>query len=399
MSVEELSERVRRAIAHALRLNPLIGRVVSRLDIYVSADVEVANTDGVNIYINPQILMELTPRQLARLLVFEGAHVVMEHPTRAELYGFDKAAAAIASDVKSSEYTGIDGIGKYEVPTSKKVALWLSTTEEFIKSLSFEELAMLLSQRRSDLSGIKPIEKEGFKAPQNAQLIYEGRKKKGAVEMPEASADLVKRMVEETKEEIREAGIEPLGEERVATPRAVRIRKLLEKAIDEAVSREVRRTWSRYSRKWEDYPGKVLLGVERLVALMDTSGSIRDDDLRLFAGVLRDIAMDRNINDFIVIPWDVYAYEPVKIRSLADTEQIRVRGGGGTRIYQALQKAIQLRPNITVVLSDWEIDDLTSIDVINSFERLQRSSALIAITISRDPPAYLRKAIIIKITQ
>ncbi len=110
---------------------------------------------------------------------------------------------------------------------------------------------------------------------------------------------------------------------------------------------------------------------------MDTSGSISEEKLRRF------------MSEVAAVPFDAAAYPPLRIRSALAVRDIKVRGGGGTKIYPALKTAEKfMRPHTKIVIfSDWEIYDLDDSNVRRWLRQYRHQ--IIAVTVDREPPKYL----------
>jgi len=121
-------------------------------------------------------------------------------------------------------------------------------------------------------------------------------------------------------------------------------------------------SWSRPSRKLDEYPGVLHEGDPATMWLLaDTSGSMRDQ-LELITGTALSyfqwLACPGEIK---IIPWDASAYAEITVKSQADLRQLReIPGGGGTVINPALDQVLQKleQGQLVVVCTDSCIDDL-----------------------------------------
>ncbi len=140
-------------------------------------------------------------------------------------------------------------------------------------------------------------------------------------------------------------------------------------------------TWRKEHRKVPDLlPGYTRLGRPRVVVLVDTSGSISEGELSQFVSEVYAIARLR-ARELYVIPWDATAYEVQRMRSPSDVRfRLRLWGGGGTIIRQALEKADELtRPrDIVVVLSDGYIYDKESEETLELARKLAKKCFTVA---------------------
>jgi len=137
--------------------------------------------------------------------------------------------------------------------------------------------------------------------------------------------------------------------------------------------------------------------------LIDTSGSISNEELSHFARVLTDLYRTLLTYNpiFNIVFWDVEMYGPYKATSPAEIERIfkkSVTGGGGTLIYKALNYAVSealrtpYRGGI-IVLTDSYIGDIESEIVRELLNRLKMiNMPRIWITITEVVPRSVRES-------
>jgi len=190
------------------------------------------------------------------------------------------------------------------------------------------------------------------------------------------------------------AGNLPLGLERVferlLKPK-VRWNTLLKCFIREAYGRLEQSTWLRPNRRGIPLiPGKIYLAQPRVWCLIDTSGSISEQELNQFISEVYAITQQLGV-EVTVICWDAEAYEPVEARSPSDvvTKVARkIRGGGGTVIAPALRKTLKQmrRFDIVTVLTDGEIFDIEDSETQRLLQQvLWKSSVFVFVTTYRVP--------------
>jgi len=190
------------------------------------------------------------------------------------------------------------------------------------------------------------------------------------------------------------AGFLPLGWERLINELLkpeIDWRRLLLTVLTKGIGTKVKRTWSRPSRKLPFvHPGKETLKLSKVLVLIDTSGSIGEQELKKFAsevyGILKENA------EVIVIPWDATAYDPIVLKSPRDIEKLKtgLRGGGGTCILPALEMVDKKFSNadMIVIFSDWMIADIGN-DKVQQLLR-KYSNRILAFTTYAEPPSFLR---------
>jgi predicted metal-dependent peptidase len=93
----------------------------------------------------------------------------------------------------------------------------------------------------------------------------------------------------------------------------------------------------------------------RVSIVVDTSGSIGDDDLRKFigeiAGIVKAVGFMGGVK---VIPCDAIAYAPQTFRNSNQLGNLTLQGGGGTDMREGIQAAVEARqkPDVIVVVTD-----------------------------------------------
>ena len=127
-------------------------------------------------------------------------------------------------------------------------------------------------------------------------------------------------------------------------------------------------TWKTLSRRYGDsYPGTTYRGPSTL-CLVDSSGSIFDDEQKAFCGHLERIVRD-TMGELTYLMWDSTAYKMVPFRR---GQKVRFSGGGGTTVQPVLQTAMKLsgRFDCLVVLTDFYISDADDDATRNLFRAL-----------------------------
>jgi len=167
-------------------------------------------------------------------------------------------------------------------------------------------------------------------------------------------------------------------------------RRILRTALTKGIGRNVKRTWSRPSRKISDlYPGKETLKMNKVVVMIDTSGSIGEPELKRFVSEVYGIL--RETSKVVVIPWDADVYDPIELRGMSDINKLKtsIKGGGGTMIYPALKLVDQKFSSydMFIIFSDWYIGDINTDEVQNILRKYAKK--IIAFTTSARPPEYL----------
>jgi predicted metal-dependent peptidase len=238
--------------------------------------------------------------------------------------------------------------------------------------------------------------KEGGKEGKERVPVNEGDKEDKDAE-GKGEDELKKRWREKLSDTLisaKMAGMLPAGWERLINELLkpeVDWRRLLLLTLTKGIGSKVKRTWSRPSRKLPFvYPGKETLKLNKVLVLIDTSGSIGGKELKRFVsevyGILKENA------EVVVIPWDATAYDPIVLKSQRDVEKLKagLRGGGGTCILPALKVVDSKFSNsdMVVIFSDWEIFDINDREVQSLLKKY--ASRILAFTTYKQPPEFLR---------
>jgi hypothetical protein len=115
-------------------------------------------------------------------------------------------------------------------------------------------------------------------------------------------------------------------------------------------------------------------GKGRLLVIMDTSGSVSDDEKRMFTREIKEMCKDISM-DITIVPADTVGRKRIVI----DTDEneipdpLDVPGGGGTDMLTPLveEVAVVEEPyDMAIVMSDGEFNPYTKDDVISGLERM-----------------------------
>lgn len=191
-------------------------------------------------------------------------------------------------------------------------------------------------------------------------------------------------MQRKTKGELP-AGLERMVEE--ITRPDLNIRSLIKHQINRGMGTLVINDWRRSSRKHPDLPGNKMLTTPTIWTLIDTSGSISSDELKLFLGVIYGFSSKADIS---IYPWDADSYEKIEvsrkdevIRKVANS----LKGGGGTVISPVLDKLGSDIENgdITAILTDGHISDIGMDKTVEYMRTIsEKSSSSFILTTDRE---------------
>jgi predicted metal-dependent peptidase len=313
------------------------------------------------------------------ILAHEAVHLLSRHPERSKAlvkkYGVKAHEVAnIVADGKINSALEIDGIpipkDGIRVP---KVCEMFDLSEDYVVKESMEQIVIDIMKKMPEIEVEVPMpdvvpdeederdEGEGVSEDEE-EVLNEGDRRIEEAKDEEELERAKTQILLEVETSAKLAGIGAAGLSRivqeVAKPK-VNWRRVLRVAIERGLGSSVRKTWSRSSKKHPNLPAKYTCGVKNIIALVDTSGSITQQDLRQILGELH--AMAKIKTKVIVIPWDWEAYEEIEMRSPKDIEKVmkNLKGGGGTRITPAIEKAKRLtrKNELVVIFSDFYLTE------------------------------------------
>lgn len=374
MEAEKLSEEFQRIKEYLMLRDPTYYFLVVSFPIAYSKEVPrnayAMFTDNMILIGDRFFSSSLSSENRAAILMHEVLHAYLGHLERAkDLMKMGKAEEAmafnVAADVIINEKLESNG---FEVPWDMLRAGHVGLSRALALKMSAEELAHKLSgvSRRQLLRLYKQSSRlaEGERQVQNYVVINQGSEEVRRARRPGDVRRALERGVRRLQGH-REAGTSPSGHLRpvgeLGRP-SIDWRRVLRMELEEAVEsvRDLRKRWSRTSRKSEWYPSKIGLGPDapEVYVLLDTSASIDDERLRRFASEVYGV-LKAGLSKVVVVPWDARAYEPVELKRPGDVEKIRrsLRGGGGTIPDEAIKYVLAnaRRRSVVIILSDFEL--------------------------------------------
>ena len=185
------------------------------------------------------------------------------------------------------------------------------------------------------------------------------------------------------------------GELTALSKSVINWRSLLRRALVSNMG-SVYETWVKPNRRFDDYPGVKRFSIRKVWVLIDTSGSISDEEFSQFMGEVYEIARLYNAK-VNIIEWDADIERIVMDVDKKYIPKLKRVGYGGTVITPALEYAIKnVKLNDTVIIfSDWELSDYEEAGQL--IAKLATRARLIMVTTYREPPAKPPASIIIKI--
>ena len=408
---------------YLMRSNPFYGVLLKNLNIYFDPETTVvpAYVENLNLYLTREFLRWSRTEKLF-IIVHELNHILLKHSIRMKeyfkKYTIDpqsnpqlKFIINIVLDAKCNQYNEI------RLPTTSRldpiyprtlsVRLFNNQIDVIkLEQMSAEEILDLLFK---NIPSVKPncavfedVRTEGNKNSiqiQSGGDEKEDKEEEGSKSEQEAIKELEKTLTRKVLQAYSIAKsigkipgrIETIIEE-LLKPQ-VNWKTLLRNAIMKGLGKNVKRTWTRPSRKYPLFPGKELLKTNKVIVLVDTSGSISEQELQQFVSEVYSIV--KETSDVVVIFWDADVQGETTLKRPSDIKKIKITGRGGTQIYPALEYATKkYKDGVYVIFSDFYIGDLYSSRV----EKLLQKVKPICVTTSIVPniPGLERNIIKIK---
>ena len=374
--------------------DPILGIIAKRVKVVLRDDIPTAMTDGKTVSLNPRFMDSLRPSERAAILAHELLHILHMHAMRLKKY--DHLIANIAADAKVN--CALDQ-GGFVLPegaiTCKTIQDVFGISKSWCENASAEELAEALSKMIDKATGLDVNADIVFSDGSDTDVGGGGNDGKGDGKVindgdinESTSDDELRSKVVQVLMAAKVAGVGKGDYDRLIdelTKSKADWRRVL-KAWLMRYGNKVRLTWTRENRKLDDVPGKERFGKGKLVVIVDVSGSVSEDELRQFISEVYAIASLRH--SLTLITFDDGVRDVIDIKRPDDIKRLRLKGGGGTRIKEALElvKRKYNKADAIIILSDWEIYDLReSIELLKSLK-----NKVIAVTTYRAPPPFLK---------
>ena len=140
------------------------------------------------------------------------------------------------------------------------------------------------------------------------------------------------------------------------------------------------------NRRSDDLPGPINYR-PTVWCLIDTSGSISEEELKYFLGIAKHEAGNASLR---VIAWDAEAYEVLKADSpqqVARRVASKMKGGGGTVCKPVLEKVYRLinSGDAIIMLTDGDIFDAEKSETQEWFRRVSSKAGFAMIGYTHKP--------------
>ncbi|MCM8807864.1 MAG: VWA-like domain-containing protein [Candidatus Omnitrophica bacterium] len=414
--INQLNEKIIKIKSELIKNNIYLGMLLSSINIVFDEKVNTIATDGKSIIINPNFAIKRI-EYLKYYLIHELFHIIFMHSYLLSK-GFNKVILNIAEDIVINEYIDNEFNFKFEDGIYKEHFPNL-VDKDVIKMNSVEVYYEIFDNINPNF--VKSIENEIFG---ENDLVNEngngGNENKDKISNNkinnecEISNDYKKMLIDEIKEKkkIDDKKLEEkdkiINEIKEIVNRASSFGKLignecsnLSNLIDKVIYSKtinwrylLREELKDISKKKYDYRllSKKLLNLRkldvnvanlpslvndlsnsRLIILIDSSGSISDEDYSAFLGEIEKIIKSVNVVDGEVVVFDVEIIDKIKIRNGFRNEVInklkkRV-GYGGTNLSEALNYAVKKYKNsYLVLLTDGYVDGFDK-NVVKMFKK------------------------------
>lgn len=405
-------EKVSDAIVKLLLKEPFLGYMVKRIKIMIDENNDCFGyTDGRKIFLCSGLIERNNINDIAFVLAHEILHLILRHNDRIrELrrrYGQVMVLNVLADAIVNAKITNLQtSIDKIDCRRLGEI-LYDNRVVGICESKSLEELAEYVFKKSNHMKLANMmfwndvIDREGDNGGGSDGGGDDGDKDDGeggnrdGGEMINRDNDMgvlqdgmeidddvqANNLLIETAILAKMAGVIPGWAERLIDellkPK-ISWRNLLRQYLNMG---KIRRSWSRMNRKNPLIAGKMWIG-NKATILVDVSGSITDKELHDFISEVLALMRDAEIE---VVFWDVGIRGIYRIRTKKDLWKLKIMGGGGTKIKEALEYAIG-RSGMIIIMSDWNIFDLTDVDDMLRKNR----DRIIAVTTNMMPPKYLK---------
>ena len=377
------------------------------MPVYASYEVGTAATDGFAIYVNPEYFGRLSDRQKMYVLVHEALHVVFDHTGRSRVY-IEKYGPNVRFLLNVVADAIVNRVIEEDLPrvfeSARGIAVTWAWFVEFFREVTgkippdpieagFERLVdeLLKHLRGGCPDGLPKVPVDVGVKPGDAREVYPGDRelaeKAGELDTGEYARRVLARASVESRV-VKMAGNVPGCLERyVARLLKPQLdwRRLLKQAFEQGLGRDVRRVWSRFSRKGGDLPYKVLQGLGRVFVLVDVSGSIDDREFTMFLTEIYGLLRQYRPCEVWAYFWDVGTRQRVRLARASDVKRVKAHGGGGTVILPTLMEVVErLRADdALVIMSDFYLYD-TATDVAKVLSAVRRKTRRIVLVATPD---------------
>ena len=396
MDVEQLRQDIRDVRIFCGRYFPFVVMPLSYLRIVSTKTVPTAGVDERGTFaINPEWWAGLSVEAKRFVAIHESLHVVLCHPFRRK--GFNRTIYNIAADGKVNDAIRGANVSGVEYRYGDEVTLEMISREtgigvEALHRMSTEEIARELerfAQRAVGefAGGGSNLKGDLLDGEAEGETVQEGDKTVGKDKSRGELEREWKRILERARDFAKQAGSMPAGLERLVSE-VLEVKPPWHLTLRFGVRNHSKQdsSFAYPSRRGDDYPGYYGYRYSTW-CLIDTSGSISEEELRHFLGIVK---FEAKRADIYAIPWDGEAYEVLKATrpdEVARKIAPKMRGGGGTVIKPALSKVLNLMRagDAVIVLTDGEIFDAEEGETQNLFRKISAKAGFAMLGYTHKP--------------
>ena len=296
-------------------------------------DCPTAKTDGYNKFYGKKFVEELSDQELRALVLHENLHVALNHVSRFKsMFKKNPHFANVCADyVVNDIIVNLEDTSLCKLPEGglyeEKYHNW--SVNEILKDLEEQDKGNQEVSQNSDIDNLKPLDEHDFGESSQTMTPKEQQE-----------------MTQKIENALKEGGI-LAGKLGKKVPRAIDElfepkldwREMLRDFISATCKGNDEYTWRKFNKRM--LPNDLYLpsmeneSVGELVIACDTSGSIGQNELTIFATELQSI-VDTVTPDLIRILWWDYevcseqTFRPDQYQELH--KLLKVAGGGGTRL-------------------------------------------------------------------
>lgn len=408
--IQDLKKELEEIRSILLLKSPFFASLFRRCRIIADEKVSRASVTEKEMRINPKFFNSLSRQGKIFVYCHEAGHLAFRHMLR--LKNKDLRHALIAADcpinhiLLSGEFENVKLPIDIVTPKSIAKMLFLKKLsygkllkkEEEIAKMSVEEVYSLLKKHADKLPPLNLMEDLGktSSGKDSGVIIQEGDPENTKTNTPEEIEKFWKEVVAKATVEARMAGNLPGNLERLIDglfESRVSWKEIIKKEIINGLGKMIISDWKRPSRRYKDLPGIKKLTIPNAWFLIDTSGSIDEDELKQFLSEVYSILKNRGKG--IIIPWDARAYPQIELKKPKDIELplYGIPGGGGTNISPVLKDVLKKMNlgDMVIVLTDGYISDIDEAATKDFFKKVsQKSSTAIFATIQAQIDLPLR---------
>jgi predicted metal-dependent peptidase len=396
MDVEQIRSDLRDVRIYCGRYLPFVVIPLSYVRIVASRSVQTAGVDETGtLAVNPEWWSGLDVEAKRYVAIHESMHIVLCHPFRRK--GFDPIVYNVAADGKinsSIEEAGVSGVSysRGDQVTLEKISRETGINLEALQRMSTEEIARELEEGAVKVTvkcavGEEGIGRDLLDGTVEGVVVQEGDKSVAERKSARELEREWKRILERARDFAKQAGNMPAGLERIVAE-VLEVKPPWHLVLRFGVKNHSKQdsSFAYPSRRGDDYPGYYGYRYSAW-CLIDCSGSISEEELRHFLGIVK---FEARKADIYAIPWDGEAYEVLKAARPADVARKvapRMRGGGGTVVAPALRKVLSLmKPgDAVIVLTDGDISDSGSEETKQLFRKVSAKAGFAMLGYTHTP--------------